>query len=706
MARPLFIATPGPGGEPINTPINQTPLILPPKDLKVKRDGGMVRLVAIERGKFIATSGVLSGAVQYVFYWVAEADVTTQAGRNAARARAEVIGIVARTYVDDQELPSGILADARFASGFFMCAGSSDFDLSDDVIVSASQSGDILDGSIPGTVTDLQISESGEQANGTAVSVLAFTYVAPNPKNSFIGIQPIIADYPAVGDLTEFGSLGYGGPAGGAGGGLLRILPARRTGDGTISIVGTAVTGTGSHFTLFAKTGDQLEVFGVRGRVTVNSDTSMTLDSAWAATSPVVLNVGQYVVIGRCRVYAVSLSQTFAHSADQSTWPFVDVDLDGELSPPNAPAILTLTAFGNGIRGQFAQVAGVGIRGYLVFRSTGVTNDISTATQIGKEIRHDPTTPNGGTVLQFEDTNFTVYEREHGQVFRYYVKTVNVRDEFSAIYATATADCRLDAPADNAPTNNAREIALNQLWDGHINGTAAPVAIGDAGQDVNMGGAPPAGRSRWFGTTSGVGVAPGHVSSTEVILAMSAAAAAGQSAVVQDIGGWDNATAANRRLPTNKLLCLQVKARTTGGQPNGILHLEVQQWNGGVQSGTAHYRQRLSNDVLDVSATSLAVAGSDILTDYAVYWGVFVPDPNAVTTFFRARIYYEVTNWNGVNIYVTEAMLAVAEVLPAYTPQMADPAITFTRPSGGAPLPPGGFNPDDGTGRDHIPLIP
>jgi hypothetical protein len=636
MARPLFIVTPGPGGEPLNTPIDQTPLILPPKDLKVKRDGGMVRLVAIERGKFIATSGVLSGAVQYIFYWVAEADVTTKTGRNAALARAEVIGIVSRTYVDDQELPSGLLADARFASGFFMCAGSNGSDLSDDVIVSASQSGDILDGTIPGAVTDLQISESGEQANGTVASVLAFTYVAPNPKNSFIGIQPVIADYPAIGDLTEFGPLGYGGPAGGAGGGLLRIIPARRTGDGTISIVGTAVTGVGTRFTLFAKTGDQLEVFGVRARVTVNSDTSMTLDAAWPATAPIVLTEGQYVVIGRCRVYAVSLSQTFAHSADQSTWPFVDIDLDGELSPPNAPASLILTAFGNGIRGQFAQVAGVGIRGYLVFRSTGVTDDISTAIQNGKEIRHDPTTPNGGTVLQFEDSFFSVFERENGQVFRYYVKTINVRDQFSALYATATSSCRLDAPSDNSPTNNAREIALNQLWDGHINGTAAPVAIGDAGQDVNMGGAPPAGRSRWFGTNLRRRRRPGHVSSTEVILAMSAAAAAGQSALVQDIDAWDNATAANRRLPTNKLLVLQVKARTSGGQPNGILYLEIQQWNGGVQSATANYRQRLSNDVLDTSATSLAIAGSDILTDYHVYWGVFVPDANAVTTFFRA----------------------------------------------------------------------
>lgn len=704
MARPLFTISTGPGGEPINTPIEQAPpLILPPKDMKVKRDGGMVRLVAVERGKFIATSGILSGATHYIFYWVAEADVTTPAGRAAAVTRATVVGVIARTYIDDQELPSGLLADARFASGYFLCAGSNDDQISDDVIVSAAQSGDILDGSIPGAVTNLQVSEEGQQANGTVNSVLAFTYVAPNPKGSFIAIQPVIADYPAVGDLTEFGPLGYDGPDGGAGGGLLRIIPARRPGDGSIAIAGSNVTGTGTHFTLFAKTGDQLEVFGLRRRVTVNSDTSITLDTVWPA-DPAVSGVTQYVAIGRCRVYAVSLSQLSAHSDDQTTWPFVDVDLDGELSPPNAPASLILTSFGNGIRGQFVQVAGVGVRGYLVFRSTGVTDDISTATQIGKEIRHDPTTPNGGTVLQFEDTNFSVYEREHGQVFRYYVKTVNVRDEFSAIYATATADCRLDAPADNSPTNEAREIALNQLWNGHINGTAAPVAIGDAGQDVNMGGAPPAGRSRWFGTTSGVGVAPGHVSSTEVILAMSAPALAGQSALVQDIGAWDHATAANRRLPTNKLLALQVKARTSGGQPNGILYLEIQQWNGGAQSATAKYRQRLANDVLDTSATSLAVAGSDILTDHHVYWGVFVPDPNAVTTFFRALIHYDVTNWNGVNIYLTEAMLAIAEVLPAYTPQMADPAITFTRPSGGAPLPPGGFDPDDGGGRDVIPL--
>ena len=65
-------------------------------------------------------------------------------------------------------------------------------------------------------MTDLQISEDGEQANGTVVSVLSFTYVAPNPKNSFIGIQPVIRDYPAPGDLTEFWPLGSGAPGGGA----------------------------------------------------------------------------------------------------------------------------------------------------------------------------------------------------------------------------------------------------------------------------------------------------------------------------------------------------------------------------------------------------------------------------------------------------------------------------------------------------------
>lgn len=682
-------------------------LPLPPYDLIVRVSGNAVQLLAVDRAQFITADGNLSGSTKYIFYWVAMMDSSTHDGRLEALNRALVVGSVPRTYVSGQRLPCPLLTDARFTSGYFLCVGMDDEgNVSQGILASSAQSSTILDGSVPGPVTDLQISEDGEQANGTVVSVLSFTYVAPNPKNSFIGIQPVIRDYPAVGDLTEFGPLGYGGPGGGAGGGQLRIVPARRTGDGTITITMSSVVGTGTHFTLFAKTGDQIEVFGVLGRVTVNSDTLMTLDVAWPATAPVVTAVDQYVMIGRCRVYAVALSQLLAHTDDQTDWPYVDVDIDGLLSAPNAPAALTLTPFGNGIRGQFAQVAGVGIRGYLVFRSTGTSVDLFNAFQIGKEIRHDPTTPNGGTILQFEDTNFTVFEREQGQIFRYYVKTVNVRDEWSGLFATATAACRLDAPSDNSPTNPAREIALNQLWDGHINGTAGLVGVGDAGQDVNMGGTPPAGRARWAGVAGGVGVAPSHVSSTEVILAMSAPAAVGQSAIQQDIGGWDNAAATDRRLPTNKLLCLQVKARTTGGQPNGTLFLEIQQWNGGAQSGVANYRQRLSNDVLDTTATSLAIQGSDIVTDYTVYWGVFVPDPNVVTTFFRARIHYDVTNWNGVNVFVTEAMLAIAETLPPYNPQMADPSITYTRPSGGAPLPHGGFDPDNGGGRDRIPLPP
>lgn len=733
MARPLFTISTGPGGEPINTPIEQAPpLILPPKDMKVKRDGGMVRLIAIERGKFIATSGILSGATQYVFYWVAEADVSTPAGRAAAVTRASVVGDIARTYIDDQELPSGLLADARYASGYFLCAGSNGDQISDDVIFSASQIGDILDGTIPGPVTNLQISEEGEQANGTIVSVLDFTYLAPNPKNSFIGIQPVIADYPAVGDLTEFGPLGYDGPAGGAGGGLLRIVPARRVGDGTITITTADVLGVGTHFTLFAKAGDQIEVFGVLRRIAiVNNDVSMQLDVSWPVT-PEVTNVGEYVVIGRCRVYAVALSQLLAHSADQSTWPFVDVDIDGVLSAPNAPAALILSRFGNGVRGQFVQVAGRAIRGYIAYRSDGTTDDITTATQVGLEIRHDPTTPNGGTVLQFEDSNFTSYEREYGSAFRYYVRTINVRDMLSSGYATATVSPRVDAGGDGGDPEGKLGLK-NLLFNGAFGGTLGNVILAnDTSQDAFFAVIPGTdepgrpydsasgqaygigrfrGYSRWESGDAGTGAAGAVKFFNGSEARFDAPGAAKTWFLWQEVEAWDSNAAAPPtpfiKVKKDSVCCWAVKLAKDSGsaQPNGTVTIVAELYSNGTFQGYApkRYRDSATDALLFATGTAARVdiSGADLLSDWLLFFGVFRLD-SSVGTVRQVRFTISWFDATQGKVRVCEAMVNDGEERGIFTPDMGDVTVSIPVPV----APPGPIGDGDGHPQDRIPLQP
>src|SRR4051812_35894884 len=114
------------------------PLILPPDDFSITREGGAVRPVATEIGSIIAAGRRLSSATKYLCFWVAEMDAATFAGVQAALKRATLVGEVSRTFVDQQQLPFGLLTDAKFATGFFLCVGSDNFgNFSADILFSA-----------------------------------------------------------------------------------------------------------------------------------------------------------------------------------------------------------------------------------------------------------------------------------------------------------------------------------------------------------------------------------------------------------------------------------------------------------------------------------------------------------------------------------------------------------------------------------------
>lgn len=674
-----------------------------PKSARVEKTGGGIRVTVFAwPPESIEVTG--SGATQFLVYWAETVDQTTEVGVKAGFARATLLSpaipVPGESTRSDQPIV-GTYSDPKYLTGYFYIIGQS----ADGQQSEPGQPIKVTSGTGAGTPNDVEhflASESGEADGLITHSVVDYSFRVPMEGAPIDRIQFMYLNYPNLNEFSEGESRRVTVGKGGTQTGRLRFPVGRRLGEGAVTIVGTAVTGVGTNFLSVAAAagGDQLEVFGVQARIaSVASNTAMTLDSAW--TGPDVTSVDAWQTIASVTIYAVSEGADGARRDDPENAPHVTLDFDGLLSPPIAPT-LTLTAIGNFIRCVIEPPSGTDLARALLYRKTGTGafDKADYAVIYSFEIDHS----NPLQSFQFDDSDFTIFERENGQRFSYAATVVNVRDQESDPSTVAEADCRLDAPSDNGSTVPAREIALNQLWNGHINGTVGAVGAADAVQDSNMGGAPPAGRNHWVGRTAGVGSAPGHLNTTEVVLAMTGAGA-GMSSLDQDIDGWDNATAANRRIPTSKLLTLQVKARTSGGQPNGILYLEIEQWNGGALSGNCAYRRRLSNDAVDTSLTFLGVNGSDILADHHVYWGVFVPAPAATTTFFRARIHYDVTNWNNVNIVVTEAMLSFGEAIPQYTPQMADPSITFDRPTGGAPLTPGGYPPDEGGGQPFIEIL-
>lgn len=690
------------------------PLLYPPHDLLIQREGNAIRLAAIDRGRYIS-SGRISSATKYAFYWASEADTSTRDKLDAAFRLAVLVDQVPRTYVEREAIYGTLLTDAKYGSGFFFCVGMDDAGNKSAYVVSARQNNEILSGAIPGPVTDLQISESGEPANETTLSVLAFTYVSPAENgDSFVGIQPVIDDYPAVGDRTQFTPLLYGGPPyQGAGGGILRIVPARRTGNGTISIAGTAVTGVGSTFTLFAKADDQLEVFGIRRRIqSVNSDTSITLTAAWP-TAPAVSGVAQYLAIGKCRVYALALAESLEHTYDETLWPFVDVDIDGDLSAPNAPATLTLTPFGNGIRGQFVQVAGVGIKQYVVYRSTGTTDDITTATEIIPPIKHDQTTPNGGTVLQFEDTKFTVYEREQAEEFRYYIRTVNVRDEPSSTYVTATAACRLDSGQDGSDPPFKMGLK-NLIYNGFFGGTNGnPILSNDTSQDatfdVTVGTHEPGepfgaasgqsygtgkfrGYTRWESSDGGSG-AGGSVFFQDGEARFSAPGAGKVWYLYEEIEAWDTAQGpAFVKLEKDGTCCWGIMLARDAAQTNGTVTIYLELYDDNTITSEALLRTRnATTDVLEYTAGHVDVAGSDLLTTWTWHYGVFKLDSSQGPV---KQLRVNIAWFNGTQgiVRAAKAMLNAGEEMGVPTPDMGDTTVAYPVPGD----PPGGFEDGDG----------
>jgi hypothetical protein len=545
---------------------------LQPKNwfLDTKGNGIVVRVV--NRGT-LGTDSAISGAVRYDVHWAETVDTTTSDGIEAGFRRSKVIATVPALDIEDMESESGVIDDETYQSGYFyVVARSAENDRS--VIGQPKRlSNQILSTSIPGAVEHFQVTESGEMHNGTVWSALSVSFRAPRPLAGFAGVQLVLEHYPGLNDPpTYWVSKRYSGLGGGAGQFKELAQVCRRIGTGTISVTigATGITGVGTAFTQQMRAGDYLEIGGTRAQIaSVTDDDTATLSANWAGNRPYAA-FASWEVIGLVRVYARSLSDGDVGAADLSTLPYVDVLMDGELSAPNAPTI-TGTSRGNATVITWEQVVGTQIKGYRIYRGGAAGTAFVDCEAVGWIDQTKDVTA-AASLLEWTDTNFTLYQRSVGQVFAYYAVTVNERDDVSAPSVGINVAARLDSSGENAPGAGGPNGVLNLLWNGMLYGTVGnPVATGDASQDDLMGGVAPSGAHDYWDGTSAGGTVPGHRTETEVIMPFPGGVG-NWTQLKQLIGAWDNQTAANRMIERGRNITLQAAARASSPtSPEGEL---------------------------------------------------------------------------------------------------------------------------------------
>lgn len=658
--------------------VERRPLPKPPSRFLVEGTDAGVRCTVINDGP----QGRLNGAVRYDVYWSKEVDTTTVAGKAAGFARAVCLApSIPATQVEGSP-SSALYNDPSYRTGYFFCCGVDAHGRRSEPSEPAQATEGTGAGLLPDNVRHLQISESGETANDTVFSALSVTCMPPVDTSNFGGVQIYLKDYLRVGDVQE----GYFHQWLGGGINFKVLYPiARRKGSAAVAVTNGSPTITGTGLLALFQANDLFEAMGVRGTVQSVTDTAITLTANWAG--PTNASLTEYAAIGYVTIFAVSLSKTRGRRSDITGCPSKAMLMDGELSAPNAP-VLSVSNIGNRIRLEWDQVAGTNIKRYFIYRTEGIEPDISfaDATQIGQPVDHDSGSLNASTRRHFEDSDFTIYQREHGIEFTYYAVTENVRGERSAPSAGVEGIPRLDSGDD---TTVGRRTEKNLFWNGHIMGTnAGQVLSGDTNQDVGMGGgAPTSGHYRWVGGNSGGVDLPGHQYDTEVILPFQGA---GQSCYIeQRIDAWASAITATTqpRIDKNSYYVFSIYAYASGGTPNGTLNLWIDQFtSGGVPAGRMLLRERLSDDTFGETEVALVYAANQLAdNDVVRIYGVFKPNPGAGTIAYIVPRITFADGTNGVNIIVLRAMFSLGTEPSIWTPELMTSTIRFPPPGGGTP---------------------
>lgn len=683
----------------------QRPLPRPPLRFSVVDTGSGSRVTVVNDGPL---GGRLNGATSFCVHWCEECDTSTAAGKAAGFKRTVLLApAIPATGIDHTE-SSALYADPKYAAGYFFLTGVDAEGRHSEPTEPARVITGPIDTTIPGPVRHFQVSESGKVSNGTVFSELSITALPPDGDTSNFGwLQLYLKDYIGLGTVQEAYSHRWLG-SGGINFTVLYPIP-RRTSTNAATATNASANVSGTGFLAIAQAGDQFELLGFKSVITAVTDTQLTLTDAWPKAN---VTTADFVIVASVTVYGVAVSKAGTRAELSATTPSETVLMDGEISVPNAPAVVTATPVATGVRIAWDQVAGSTIKGYNVYRSDGLTADTGMA--------NSPPEPSVGTVLigtaeqnanlpagstyvgmQWDDTKFTAYELETNAVFTWYVTTLNIRGDESEAEDVSDS-CRAVLPNELDPTLPTLSDPKNYIYNSFVYGTPAnQVLANDTSQDTYTGavaGTDEPGKP--FGSASGqadgIGRFRGYtrlesndggtgatgtvtfVNNNEIFFP--APGAGNAHYCYGEIGAWDHATAVFRKIEKGAVYVLSCYARNTGVTCDGTFSVLIEQYNDGTFVGECLLRTRDSSGVLTAVAGAFELDASLLVNDYVRHYGVFQMDSSLANS-KQLRYTFAWIGGTVGEIRVEKIALQRAEYPPPWTQDMGDPTVSIPNPT-------------------------
>mgnify|MGYP001616863184 CR=1 FL=1 len=675
---------------------------LPPRSFTARRTDGGVEFRIIDRNPIAE----VNGSVRYDIYWAEDVDLSTAETIAAGFARATAVSSIPAPGKEGADATRTIYGE-RYLRGFYFCCGVDSTNVRGEPTPPISMNDSSTGGGYPDDVEHFAVSESGEVHNGVTYSVISFVYQAPKD-DRFAGVEFYVKDYPVINQIYQTHFHRYRGQKGGTGQDSFKWEVGRRKGTGTISISGADITGVGTAF-LSEMNGEDLvearghtQVLEQMGGVT--SNTVATLVDPW--TGDTITSNADWWAIPLVTIYAVSIGKDGSHREDIEAAPSATVYLDGLLSPPVAPVLLSnedsngVSTLGEINRLEWDQLAGTEMKAYHLYRGLGAAVAFADCTHIGTR-DHNPHALAAGHHF-FDDKDFTIVQKEQNQVWSYYLVAENWREQRSLPSSRQEVACRLNAPSGGDPTIPARSGIKNLLYNAALSGTAGnDVSAIDATQDVFNGtGGPPAGWARWEGTVNGAAtVKPKHFGGDEVKLV--APSATGTTYFYQGIKGWD--AAADPIVRKGALLTFQALIKHGGTTPDGDFLMYLETLDGAaVQQEYCPRRYRdPADDALKFYAAGttsiMHIPMTDLLSTWQMFFCVFKPNTTGLTV-GEVRVNWGWTEGTTGEIYVTQPQLSYGEELCNWTGELEDPLLRY--PASGDP--PGGYGDGPGHRKDLI----
>lgn len=678
---------------------------LPPLMVVVEDTGSGVRITVVNDGPL----GRLNGAVRYDAYHTDEdpaslVDTSSATAKAAAFARSVCVApsIPATDVAHTQS--SAEFTDAKYAAGlWFVCGVGSDGKRSAPSEPARVTRGTI-DKTIPGDVKHLQISESGRVSNGTVFSELSVTCDPPDDSNNLGGVQMYLKDYLTIGDIQE----GYFHQWRGSGGinfAPLYPIPRRRA---AINLTATSASNSftaASGLLAIAKVGELLEMMGDQLEISGVTDTAITTTTNWTKDN---ITTQDFVIIGKPRVFVVSISKARTRRDDIENAPFVDVLMDGNISPPNSPSNVYISNSGVSVLVEWDQVAGSTIEGYNVYRSAGATPDTgmasappipSSGTILIDKVPQNPNLPSGSTYtrMQSSDSNFTLYDLEANSTFVWYVTTKNTRGDESAA-TEVVGNCRSQVTGEIDPNQTGRNPGKNYLYNAAFAGTANnQVLATDTSQDAFMGtdasnlpGRPYAsaggqangtgrfrGYTRWESSDGGSGAAGTVKFQNGDEIHVPPAGFGKVWYTFTEIGAWDESSGNSfKKLGKGEVYTLSIYVNHSGVSPDGLLVIYIEQFNNNSFLVESKRRFRDTNSVITTSATALSIDIASITATSTRFQAAFQLDSNASPT-RQVRINFAWFDGTVGEVVLRRAMFNAGEIAAQWTADMGDTNISL-----------------------------